>query len=253
MIGLRAAFTFLTRVPLQSTDGGDGDLARAVAWFPVVCGLLGLTVAGAYALSYPWLPSFLGAVVAVAVGTWLTGAFHEDGLADTLDAFGSGATGEEALRIMRDPRLGTYGTMAIVFSVLWRIVALGSLSPAQALAGLVTAHSLARAGSVVLMSVALPARADGLGRTAAGDISTRGVVIAVSTASLASFLVAGWWAVPALALVGAAVLVLRVTSMRRLGGVTGDVLGACEQVGEMLVIALVAGAAWAGWSPWWAV
>src|SRR5918996_733290 len=102
--------------------------------------------------------SLLGAVVAVALGILLTGAFHEDGLGDSFDALGSGLSGEAALRIMRDPRLGTYGTTALTLSVVWRVVALGSLNPAGAVAGLVMAHSLGRVGAVVLLGLSPPAR-----------------------------------------------------------------------------------------------
>jgi len=249
MSGLRAAVAFLTRVPLRSDD----DLVGAAPWFPLVGAIIGLTVAGAYAALYPWLPSLFGAVIAIGVGVLLTGAFHEDGLADTLDAFGSGATGEEALRIMRDSRLGTYGTLGIFFSVLWRVVAVGSLSPAVAAAGLVMAHALARAGSVSMMKVTPAARRDGLAVSGISGVTSRGLVFAIVSAAAVSALATGWWSVPGLLLVGAVTLIVRRLALRRLGGVTGDVLGAGEQMSEMILLALIAGADWSGWEPWWAV
>jgi len=248
MIGLRGAVTFLTRLPV----GGGGTESMA-SWFSLVGALIGLAVAGVYAALYPWLPSLLGAVVAVGAGIWLTGAFHEDGLADSFDALGSGASGDEALQIMRDSRLGTYGTSAVVISLLWRVIAVGSLTPTVAVAGVVMAHSLGRAGSVALMALTPPARSDGLGRSGVLAVTARGVWFAILFGIGISLLAGGWWAAASVVVVAVAVIVLRRVSMRRVGGITGDLLGACEQIGEMGVLAIVAGAAWHGWTPWWAV
>lgn len=247
MTGFRQAVAFLTRVPLAGAYGVD----KAAAWFPLVGTLVGLTVAGAYWVLFSWVPSLLGAVIAVTLGVFLTGAFHEDGLADTFDAVGSGEMGKAALEIMRDPRLGTYGTIALVFSVGWRVVALGSLTPAGAAAGLVMAHSLARGGAVVLSKFSPPARSEGLGKSSASVITAASVWFAVSSALVVSMLAADFLAVAAVLAVALSVLMLRRMAMRRLGGVTGDILGACEQVSEILVLAVVAGAAWRGWMPWW--
>lgn len=235
---------------MRAADPGGID--KAVAWFPLVGALIGLFVAGAYVVVYPWMPSLLGAVVAIVVGVWLTGAFHEDGLADTFDALGSGAIGDDALRIMRDARLGTYGTTAVVLSVLWRVVAVGSLTPTVAIAGLVTAHSLARTGAVVLMVTTPPARSDGLGLSGASAVTRRRVWVAIGAGLGISLLAVGWWIGPAVIFVGLTVIVLRRTVLVRIGGTTGDVLGACEQLSEILVVTVVAVAAWQGSSPWWA-
>ena len=247
MSGFRAAITFLTRLPVGTAQGMDG----AVGWFPLVGALVGLAVGGAYALLYPWVPSLLGAVVAVSFGAFLTGAIHEDGLGDSFDALGSGATGDEAMRIMRDSPLGTYGTIAVVVSLLWRVMALGSLSPAEAVAGMVMAHGLARAAAVCLMAITRPARPDGLGHAGVSSATEPGVWFAVATGLAISFLATGWWAVPAVALAVLVVVVLRRAALARVGGVTGDLLGACEQVAELLALAVVAVAAWQGWAPWW--
>lgn len=250
MSGFRDAVGFLTRVPV-GRGVADRGIEKASAWFPVVGGLVGLTVAGVYAAVYPWLPSLLVAVSAVGVGIWLTGAFHEDGLADSFDALGSGAVGEEALRIMRDSRLGTYGTTALLLSVLWRVVAVASFTPAAAAAGLVMAHSLGRAGSVALMRLTPPARADGLGRSGVSGVTQGGAWFAILTGLAVSSLAAGWWVGPAVIAVALTVVALRKISSRRLGGITGDVLGACEQISEMLILGIVAAAVWQGWDPWW--
>lgn len=249
MRGLSAAIAFLTRIPL---GGGARDLQGAAPWFPWVGTLVGLVVAGVYAAGYRWVPSALAAVLATTVGVLLTGALHEDGLADTVDALGSGATGEEALRILRDPRLGTYGVIAVVVSLVWRILALASLPPAWALGGLVLAHALGRSGAVVLAAIADPARGDGLGRAAVLEMGTVDTLVATISALVIGAVAAGVWVIPVVVLAALTLLFWRGLATRRLGGVTGDVLGACEQVVEILVLATVAVAAWSGVLPWWA-
>lgn len=247
MKGLRQAVAFLTRIPVGETGG----IERAVGWFPGVGALVGLAVAGSYAAAYWWLPSLLAAVIATTVGVVLTGALHEDGLADSFDALGSGVQGDEAHEIMRDSRLGTHGMTALGISLLWRIVALAALAPAGALAGLVMAHTLGRAGAVSLMALGPSARADGLGSSGVTETSRGAVWGAVLSALGLSLLAAGWWVVTALALVVIVVAILRAVSVERFGGITGDLLGASEQISEMAVLAVVAGAAWSGWEPWW--
>lgn len=247
MRGLRQAVAFLTRVSMSEAGGVD----RAVPWFPFVGALIGLAVAGVYAVLYLWVPSLLGAVVAVGLGVLLTGALHEDGLADSFDALGSGASGDDAHRIMQDSRLGTYGTLALVFSSLWRIFAVASLTRPEALAGLVMAHTLGRTGAVSLMARAPAARAVGLGSSGIAAASGRGAWAAILSGLGLSLLVAGWWAGPAVILVAFTVVALRKIGNTRFGGVTGDTLGACEQLGELGVLAVVAAAAWNGWDPWW--
>lgn len=249
MSGFTAAVTFLTRVPLGASP--SADLSRAAPWFPTVGALIGALLTGVYALGYRLLPSLLVAVVAVVVGIVITGAFHEDGLADSFDAIGSGATGEAGLAIMRDSRLGTYGTTALVVSVLWRAIALGSLEPELALVALVGAHSLARAGAVALMAITEAARVDGLGRSGVVGVTALGAGVAAGTGIGVFALLGAWWVLPGIFLVGATVLWFRHVGRSRFGGVTGDLLGACEQIGEITILTLVAGMAWIGGTPWW--
>lgn len=248
MTGLVQALALLTRirVPSGATFPGGG-----AGWFPVVGALIGLVIAGIYALLYGWVPSLLGGVVAVSAGVWLTGALHEDGLADTLDALGSGAVASDALEIMRDSRLGAYGTLGLTVSVLWRVTAVASLTPVAAVAGLVAAHSLARVGAVVLMATTIPARPDGLGRSWSSGLSIREVSVAAVGGLIVGLIALGRWVTALIALTGLVVLGVRWVARRRIGGVTGDVLGASEQLSEMLALGFVSALAWHGWSPWW--
>ncbi len=113
MKGLLAAGSFLTRIPVGRGAATPAHLSGAVVWFPVVGGVLGLGLAGVYAGSLMLVPRLVAAAVAIGAGLVLTGAFHEDALADTADAL-AGRTREQALRILRDPAHGTYGVSAIV-------------------------------------------------------------------------------------------------------------------------------------------
>ena len=115
----------------------------------------------------------VAAAVAVLFGVLLTGAFHEDGLADTADAVAGGWTVERRLEILKDPRHGSYGVAALSGSIVLRIVAVASLGPAAAFAGLVAAHTLGRGAAVVTMGVAPVARADGLGADYARAVGPR--------------------------------------------------------------------------------
>jgi len=247
--GLRSALGLLTRLPVGDHGGGEDAGLR---WFPVVGVLVGLIGGGVYSLAYRFLPSLLAAVLAVAAGAVVTGALHEDGLADTADALGSGASGEEALRIMRDPSLGTFGVLALTTASVWKIAALGALGPVWALTALVVGGTLGRTAAVVLIAVTEPARPDGLAHSVAGGASRAGTWWAVVSGVAVAAAALGPWAPGAVALVAGSAWLVRRTALRRVGGITGDLLGACEQVAELVVLTLVAGAAWFGDHPWWA-
>jgi len=130
MRGLGAAVTLLTRVPIGRADWERSDLDRSLRWVPLVGGVIGLAVALAYAGTASVMPATVAAGLAVALGVLITGGLHEDGLADTVDGFGGGSDRGERLRIMKDPRHGTYGALALVFSVVLRVTALAAMRPA---------------------------------------------------------------------------------------------------------------------------
>jgi len=249
MSGLRDAVGFLTRIPVAA---GGHPGSSAVPWFPLVGAGVGVFAGGLYAGSYQIMPSPLAALVAVAGGILLTGAFHEDGFADTADALGSGKAGRTALEVMRDSRLGTYGSIAVTISILWRVLAVAALDPLQAVAGLVMAHALARSATVLLMATTRPARDEGLGHSGVTMVNRVGAATAMVSGLFIAGVAGGWWLIPAV-LVGAVGFVwLRQVAMTRFSGITGDVLGACEQLTELAVIAVVAVVTWGGSDPWWA-
>ncbi len=252
MSGLRTALSLLTRIPVGTAAWPEGALARAVPWFPIVGALVGAAVAALYAGSRLVWPAPLAAVVAVGLGIALTGAFHEDGLADTADALGA-RDRDEALRILKDPTHGTYGVLAIVLSVALRVGALAALDGWAALALLPAAHALSRAGAGVLLWVVGPATGAGLAASYAVAVTPRGAAAGVGLALVVAVLSLGVWGLPAALVAGLGTAAVGALARRRLGGVTGDVLGAAQQVGEVAVLVLGAAAVGGGWGAlaWW--
>ncbi len=142
-------------------------------WFPLVGGVIGLAVGGVAAGLAELVPMAVAAAVAIIAGVMITGAFHEDGLADTADAFAGGWTREQRLQILGDPLHGSYGVAALCGTIVVRILAVASLGPAAAFAGLVAAHALGRAAAVGAMATFPLATADGLGAGYASGLSRR--------------------------------------------------------------------------------
>lgn len=232
---LRGAASFLTRVPLGAHGGTATDLGRAVVWFPVVGAAIGAVGGLVYAVTLQVWPSFVSASLAVAAGVLLTGAFHEDGLADTADALGGSFDRESALRIFGDPRHGSYGVLALVLSVALRITTLASLAALAGLIVMTVAHCVSRAAAVGVLGTVPAATEEGLGATYARHITRRRVITAVAIGVIATIPLGVWSvAVIAVAILGAA-LVARL-AVRRVGGITGDVLGAVQQVVEIATL-----------------
>lgn len=249
MTGLLGALQFLTRVPIRL----DAPVPhhRVVPWFPVAGALIGVVVGGVAAGLAELVPASVAAACAVMAGLLLTGAFHEDGLADVADAFGGGWTVERRLEILKDSRHGTYGVAALSGSIVVRVVALAAIaSPAAMFASAVSAHTLGRGAAIVAMRTAPPARDSGLGVSAASELR-RGPVTAGLLAGVGiSIAVAGWWAGAFVLACLVAVAAVVILAVRKIGGLAGDVLGAVEQVAECLVLIVASGLA-ARHQLWW--
>ncbi len=235
------AVQFLTRVPVPAWVGHTPDmLQRSVRYYPLVGGLVGLCGGIVYLLASLALAPLVAAGLAVLATVLLTGAFHEDGLADTWDGVGGGLDRARVLEIMRDSRIGTYGGAALIFTLLLRVSALAMLSPQAGLLALVSAHALGRLMVVGVTRVSRYVRAEGLAKPVAEGVDAPGGIIALVSGILLAALcgLAGLAALVAAFL--ATALMLRLLH-RKLGGYTGDGLGAVEQTSE--VAALVALAA----------
>lgn len=237
MTGFLGALIFLTRVPVPTTR--SLDTARSVPWFPIVGLLLGGVVGGVAALLEPWASPSVAAGVAIVIGLLVTGCFHEDGLGDVADAFVGGWTRDDRLRILKDSRHGTYGVAAIASSIALRFVALGALvaaGPKAALIGAVAAHGLARAGAVGTMLVARPATGEGLGADYVVRLRRGPSVMGIVATIVVVTLISGWWVVVAAATVAVIATTVVAWSRRKIGGFSGDVLGAVEQGGEIAAL-----------------
>jgi adenosylcobinamide-GDP ribazoletransferase len=239
---LRLATALLTRVPMPHPDGAmPAGLARAQRAFPLVGAIIGLLV-GLVDLSLlkMGIPPLAAAALALGASAALTGALHEDGLADVGDGFGGGRDRAAKLAIMRDSRLGTYGAIALLVGFSTRLFSLASLPAAAVVSSLVVAHALARA-AIPVVAVSLPfARDDGLGKSAGRPepaSAVTAVVVAVAIALLCLPVKAALLAVIVTAVAAAAVAVL---AWRQIGGGTGDVFGAVHQVAEAAVLVMLA-------------
>lgn len=238
------ALVWLTRLPLgRLLPRAIPALARAAWAFPLAGIAVALPAGGVFwAAATLGLPPLAGALLALGAMAWLTGALHEDGLADFADGCGS-PDRARALEIMRDSRLGSYGAVALLLSFGLRAAALAVMAPGAALAALVGAAALSRAGMAAGLAFLPPARPEGLGRLA--GCATPGQALAAGTfgAALLAWPAAGFghW-LAALLCCGIAQCLIARSARRRLGGQTGDVLGAIQQVGEIaLLLVLSAG------------
>lgn len=235
----RLAVTFLTRVPL-APPAGPVDVPRAMRLFPLVAAVIGLA-AGLFdlALLRLGLPPLAAAALTLGASAWLTGALHEDGLGDVADGFGGGRDVAAKLAIMKDSRLGSYGMLAMITSFAARLAALAALPLHAVVPALVVAHALARSPLPALALMLPPARSDGLAASAGRpDQATAlialalGLLIAVICLPLGTALLAMIMTIAGAAAVGW-------LARRQIGGYTGDVLGAAEQVVEVLVLLLL--------------
>jgi adenosylcobinamide-GDP ribazoletransferase len=234
----------LTRLPIAQLVGlgGPPDLARCVWAFPLV----GLVVNGLGSLVY-WLAysagmsPLLAAAWSMTATTVVTGALHEDGLADTADGWGGGATRARKLEIMRDSRIGTYGVLALLLSMTLRVAAIAELGrPANVAAALIVAGMLGRGGMLVMIMPLVPARSDGMGHSL-GGFKTRSAWFGLVLATAAVFAcLSPQAAFVTIALGFGASLVFARLAYTQIGGFTGDVLGASEVVTECIVLSTVA-------------
>jgi adenosylcobinamide-GDP ribazoletransferase len=238
---LLAAAQFLTRLPLPARTGWAEDrMIRASRYFAAVGALVGLAGGAVWWLAGLVLPPGIAAGLALAAIMLLTGALHEDGLADCADGLGGGRSAAEALEIMRDSRVGSYGALALVFSVGLRWAALAALTPAGGVLALALAGGIGRAAMVPATALAAYARDQGMGRSVAGGAGPVELALALGTALILAAL-GGWAGMLALALALALAGVFLIYLTRRIGGYTGDGLGAIAQLGEITVLVTLAG------------
>lgn len=242
------ALQFLTRLPTPALDrltpaqAADG-LARAMAWLPLAGSLIGLVTGCVFAAAGMVWPPVIAVVLALMVEALLTGAFHEDAVADFCDAFGGSARGEEARRIMKDSRIGSYGALGLALAAGLRLAAMIALPPGLGLAAIVAAATMGRLWAVLLAALVAPAASgDGMA-VRAGKVPARRVALALVVAlpGLVPLVVLRPFPMLACVAAGAVFLVwLAGFLRRRIGGSTGDCLGFAAYIGQLAMLLAVA-------------
>ena len=233
---LALATAFLTRLPIPVPAATPALLAATPRYYPLVGGLVGTLGAGVLLIAATALPFPVAVLFALATTIALTGALHEDGLADTFDGMGA-ATPARALEIMRDSRIGTYGALALGLTLALKATALSAMPLGLAAATLIVAHAASRLSAVLVIATSRYLRPAGTGGFTSAGVGPRSLALAAATAALCLALLP----TPGLALaavlgLAAGHLLARLSFERRLGGYTGDCLGATQQLTELAII-----------------
>jgi cobalamin 5'-phosphate synthase/cobalamin synthase len=231
-----AAVAFLTRIPVGRAVVLDaGDVARGGAAFPLVGAAVGAAVGGTAEGLVHILPALAAAGVALALGALITGALHLDALADMADALTAGR--ERALAIMRDHAIGAYGASALVLDLLVKAAALAALAAHRhAVPFAIAAGALGRAAPVALGAALPGVRGDGAGASFAGRVSRAVALIATASAAAICLAAGGLHGLELVGIAIAATLGLGLFTLRWLGGVTGDTLGATAELVETITL-----------------
>ncbi len=233
----RLAVQFLTRLPVRDAGYTPERMARTPRWHPAVGALIGAILGAVFWAGVQVWPQPVAVLVSVAAGLLMTGCFHEDGFADACDGLGGGATRERALEIMRDSRLGTYGVAGLTMMLAGKVAALAALPVHAVPFALIAAHAASRASSVQVLATSAYVRDHGTGKPVSEGIGRGDLGFALLTAVLATvplMLAVGIGAVLC-GIAGLAVghVAMRSRFERRLGGYTGDCLGAVQQCSEI--------------------
>ena len=239
---VRLAAAFLTILPVGSAiDAASADVAASFGWFPLVGFGIGLTLCAADWALAPFFGHALRAVLIVLVLTVLTGAVHLDGVADTADALGAGRNRARALEILRDSRIGSFGSMALFFVLGLKVVAIAGAGGGGRYAAIFMAPGLGRWAMVALASGLDYLRAEGAGAAMLSRDRSRNLRVATVTAVVALAPLVMFHALRACLVAAAVTLALRSFYRRWLGGVTGDLIGAAGELVETAVLIAVAG------------
>ena len=242
------AVQFLTRLPTPALTGFEPDwISRSARYFPLVGLLVGGICAAVFGGASQLWTGALPALLAIGVGVLVTGAFHEDGLADTCDGLGGGGTSERRLEIMKDSRIGTYGALGLGFVLSTKVAALATLPVGLGAWTLVAAHAGGRGASVLAMRALAYVRDvdGGKWKPAPSDLGFWEVLAAATFAALPLALSPAGVVFQGLLAGALLALVLALVARRLLGGYTGDVLGAIEQVFELgFTLGVAAALAW---------
>lgn len=231
---LLCAMGFFTRIPLPAWVGYQpDDLDRAAPYFPLIGLLVGAIAVGAWWLAEQFWPPRVALLISLIVTVLITGAFHEDGLADSCDGFGGGYQRADVLRIMHDSRIGSFGAIALILALLLKFETLAALPLQWLPAALLAGHAGSRWAAVSLLATLDYVRPEGKSKPLATRLGRSGLILASLFGGLPLLALPPNAALLALA----ALLLTRQLLARyyrhRLGGYTGDALGMAQQVAEL--------------------
>ncbi|HEX6665827.1 MAG TPA: adenosylcobinamide-GDP ribazoletransferase [Solirubrobacterales bacterium] len=238
--GFTLAVSFLTIVPVRTGEPGPGGLGAYAAWFPLVGALVGAFAGGVRVGAAPLVGASAASVLALIALVAITGALHQDGLADAADGLGVRGDRERRLAVMRDSAVGAFGVLALVGWALLMVTTLAALDDGEAILALIAAATLARWAALLHAAAAPPARTNGLG----AGFAPAQTPLAIATVIALAIAVLSCGALPGLAAIGAALIataLVTLWSRQTLGGRTGDTLGATVALAEVgVLLALVA-------------
>ncbi len=240
------ALQFFTRLPIPRWVGFEPDwLHQASRYFPLVGIVVAAVSAAIYALAAWLLPTPIAVLLATAAGIYITGAFHEDGFADMCDGFGGGHTAQRVLEIMKDSRIGAYGAIGIGSLLALKCVTLALLPPHLVIVALFIAHPLSRLAATTLIWRLEYVRAEGKAKPLAQQMQNSEWLIAAITVALPILLCGAAGYLSWTTLAGAVFATVIATAwlaqkfIRRIGGYTGDCLGAVQQVTEVIIYLVI--------------
>jgi adenosylcobinamide-GDP ribazoletransferase len=241
---LLTAVQYFTRIRVPAWVGHAPErLTGAVRYFPAIGLVVGVSGAAVMWLAALLLPAPLPAILSTVITILMTGAIHEDGLADTCDGLGGGTTRERTLEIMKDPRIGVFGAIALILMLLLKVATLSLMPLWTAMAALVAAHAFSRFSAVLVIFA---------GRYVGSADRSRAAPV-VERVRVGDVLVAALFGLPALVLCGPRVIIAIIVALvltgllsrwcvQRIGGYTGDTLGATQQLAEIgFYLALLSG------------
>ena len=228
------AIRFFTRLPVPGTLGQDSvALERAMRYFPAVGLIIGALAGLAFAVTSFFWPKTLAVLAAMAAGIVVTGALHEDGWSDMVDGFGGGWDRDKILTIMRDSCIGSFGSVALTMLLLVRFFALIEIDMLLVPVALIAGHAVSRLCTTFVQRSLGYARADGKAKPFSNQLGTGDMVFAVVTAILPVLLLPPLQFIPGIILAASATFWLARLFARRIGGYTGDCLGAVQQFSEV--------------------
>lgn len=226
-------------------------MASVTTWFPVIGLLVGAMSGVVWMLAFTVVSPLSASAIATMTGVIITGAFHHDGLADSMDGLVGGWTSEQRRQILKDSRHGTYGVMAIVLQIVLQVSLLSEFSSRAGFIALTVAHCLGRTSAVWMMKTGV-GLSEGLGASYVADVQNRHIFLSSLSCFLVLGVLVGIITVPVVIAVGFTVFIFSQWAIRKIGGIVGDVLGAAEQIGESVALLVLVIFFRQGFEyPWW--